>query len=76
MQERLVAVEVCIVEQLLLGIDRDSGSTPCEARHVGTPEPWEDDSGSEDLAQRMDAHRCRQTEVLRKLCNAVECQGE
>jgi hypothetical protein len=26
------------------------------------PEPWEEDSGSEDLAQRIDSHRCRQRE--------------
>lgn len=27
-------------------------------------ESWEEDSGSEDLAQRIDAHRCRRREVL------------
>jgi len=26
------------------------------------PEPWEEDSGSEELARRVDAHRCRQKE--------------
>jgi hypothetical protein len=36
------------------------------------PEPWEEDSGSEDLAQRMGTHRCRQTEVAMK---ALQCGG-
>jgi hypothetical protein len=31
---------------------------------LGAPEPWEEDPGSEDLAQRIDAHRCRRREVL------------
>ena len=53
MRERLAVVEVRIVEQLRLGIDRDFESTLCEARRVGSAETvggrfWAGGSGAED----------------------------
>ena len=77
MRERLAAVEVCIVEQLRLEIDRGSGSIPCEARHVGSVGTvggrfWVGGSGAEDGRASLQTDRQKCYESFAMWWNAKE----
>ena len=72
MQERLAVAEVRIVEQLRPGIDRDSGSTLCEARHVESAGTvggrfWVGGSGAEDGRASLQTDR--------SAMKALQCGG-